>query len=76
MKVMDWGHVCAYITVDINVAVAVFMAFEIDVFLLSLTLDSHLLYRKLSGSPARSSDLDSMFLMGPFQLEIFKDSTI
>lgn len=22
-RVMDWGHVCAYITVDINVVVAV-----------------------------------------------------
>lgn len=71
IRVMDWGHVCAYITVDTNVAVAVFMAFEIDAFLPSLTLDSCLLHRKVSGSPARSRDLDSMFLMGPFQLELF-----
>lgn len=60
---MDWGHVCAYITADINVAVALFMTFEIDAFLPCLTLDSHLLHRKASGSPARSRDLNSMFLM-------------
>lgn len=69
--VMDWGHVCAYITVDINIAVAVFVALEIDAFLLCLTMDSHLLHRKVSGSPARSRDLHSMLLMGSFQLEIF-----
>lgn len=59
IRVMDWGRVCAYITVDINIAVAVFRAFEIDAFLPCLTMDSHLLHRKVSGSPpVRSRDLN------------------
>jgi len=31
-------------------------------------------YGLVLGSPARSRELDSMILMGPFQLEIFYDS--